>query len=190
MTIDGEVVEDVGRKILPGQTLTLADRAQAKLETALSIVFHKPRGIVSSQPEPGQTPAVRLLTREAMWGQAGRVPGPDGKLAPLGRLDMESRGLLLMSEDGVLAKAIIGPAAHMEKEYRVAVMGELTDAKIALLRHGLQLDGRQLRPAEVDVLLGDATKARQTLGWEPTISLEEMIREMVDVDLERRRRAA
>src|SRR3954469_17514135 len=46
------------------------------------------------------------------------------------------------------------------------------------------------RPAEVDVLLGAATKARQTLGWEPTISLEEMIREMVDVDLERRRRAA
>src|SRR3982751_3160615 len=99
VTIDGEVVEDVGRKILPGQTLTLADRAQAKLETALSIVFHKPRGIVSSQPEPGQTPAVRLLTREAQWGQGGRVPDTDSKLAPLGRLDMESRGLLLMSED-------------------------------------------------------------------------------------------
>ncbi|MEO6339750.1 MAG: pseudouridine synthase [Caulobacteraceae bacterium] len=152
VTIDGEVVEDVGRKILPGQTLTLADKAQARLETALSIVFHKPRGIVSSQPEPGQTPAVRLLTREAMWGQSTRVPDLDSRLAPLGRLDMESRGLLLMSEDGVLAKAIIGPAAHLEKEYRVAVMGELTDAKIALLRHGLQLDGRQLRPAEVDLI--------------------------------------
>jgi len=152
VTIDGEVVEDVGRKILPGQTLTLADRAQAKLETALSIVFHKPRGIVSSQPEPGQVPAVRLLTREAQWGQGGRVPGLDSKLAPLGRLDMESRGLLLMSEDGVLAKAIIGPASHLEKEYRVAVMGELTDAKIALLRHGLELDGRQLKPAEVDLI--------------------------------------
>ncbi len=152
VTIDGEVVQDVGRKILPGQTLTLADRAQARLETALSIVFHKPRGIVSSQPEPGQTPAVRLLTREAQWGQDGRVPGPDSKLAPLGRLDMESRGLLLMSEDGVLAKAIIGPASHLEKEYRVAVMGELTEAKLALLRHGLQLDGRQLRPAEVDLI--------------------------------------
>ena len=152
VSIDGEVVEDVGRKILPGQTLTLADRAQAKLETALSIVFHKPRGIVSSQPEPGQTPAVRLLTRETQWGQGGRVPGPDSKLAPLGRLDMESRGLLLMSEDGVLAKAIIGPASHLEKEYRVAVMGDLTEAKIALLRHGLQLDGRQLKPAEVDLI--------------------------------------
>jgi 23S rRNA pseudouridine2604 synthase len=152
VSIDGEVVEDVGRKIDPGQTLTLADKAEKALTSAMTILIHKPRGIVSSQPEPGQTPAVRLLTRDAQWPPYGAVPDRDSKLAPVGRLDMESRGLLLMSEDGVVAKAVIGPQSNLEKEYLVAVMGELTDEKLDLLHHGLELDGRQLRPAEVSVV--------------------------------------
>jgi 23S rRNA pseudouridine2604 synthase len=152
VSIDGEVVSDPGRKILPGQTLVLADKAQSQLGAQMSIVLHKPKGVVSAQPEPGQVPAVRLLTRDALWAPSRIIPGLDSKLAPVGRLDMDSRGLLLLSEDGVLAKAVIGPASDLEKEYRVAVMGELTDAKIALLRHGLELDGRQLKPAEVDLI--------------------------------------
>ena len=152
VSIDGETVSDVGRKILPGQTLVLADKAEAQLGAQMSVILHKPRGIVSAQPEPGQTPAVRLLTRDRLWAPSKVIPGADTKLAPVGRLDMESRGLLLLSEDGVLAKAVIGPASDLEKEYRVAVIGELTDAKIALLRHGLELDDRKLKPAQVELI--------------------------------------
>ncbi len=152
VSIDGEAVSDPGRKILPGQTLVLADRAESQLGSQMSIVLHKPRGIVSAHPEPGQTPAVRLLTREALWGGPATVPRADTRLAPVGRLDMDSRGLLVMSEDGVLAKALIGPASGMEKEYRVFVMGEITPDKLDLLRHGLELDGRALRPAKVDLI--------------------------------------
>jgi 23S rRNA pseudouridine2604 synthase len=152
VSIDGETVSDPGRKILPGQTLVLADRAQSQLHAQMSVVLHKPRGIVSAHPEPGQTPAVRLLTRQALWGGPAPVPRADTRLAPVGRLDMESRGLLVLSEDGVLAKALIGPASDLEKEYWVFVMGELTPAKLALLRHGLELDERKLRPAEVEVI--------------------------------------
>jgi 23S rRNA pseudouridine2604 synthase len=152
VSIDGETVADPGRKILPGQTLVLADKAEHRLGAQMSILLHKPRGIVSAQPEPGQTPAVRLLTRDRLWGPLASVPGPDSKLAPVGRLDMDSRGLLVLSEDGVLAKAMIGPASTLEKEYRVFVMGEITGAKLGLLRHGLELDGRKLRPAEVEVI--------------------------------------
>jgi 23S rRNA pseudouridine2604 synthase len=152
VSIDGETVHDVGRKILPGQTLALADQAEHLLDAQMSIILHKPKGIVSAQPESGQIPAVRLLTRDALWAPSKTIPGPDSKLAPVGRLDMDSRGLLILSEDGVLAKAVIGPASDLEKEYRVAVMGEITDAKIARLRHGLALDGRQLKPAEVDLI--------------------------------------
>ena len=108
-------------------------------------------GIVSSQPDPGQIPAVRLLTREALWGPGDTIPGRDSKLAPVGRLDMDSRGLLIMSEDGVVAKAVIGPESDLEKEYVVRVFGNVTDSKIALLRHGLELDERKLRPAKVTV---------------------------------------
>lgn len=154
VSIDGAVVEDVGRKILPGQTLTLADDATADLGAALTLMFHKPVGIVSAQPDPGQIPAVRLLTRQALWGDSPTIPDRDSKLAPVGRLDMDSRGLLILSEDGVVAKAVIGPGSDLEKEYRVRVIGNVTDEKIAKLRHGLELDGRKLRPAKV-TLAGD-----------------------------------
>lgn len=154
VSIDGEVVEDVGRKILPGQTLVLADRATAKLDAAVTYMIHKPRDVVSAQPDPGQVPAARLLTRANLWGPAKGVAIPQSGdlLPPVGRLDKDSRGLLLLSSDGVVAKAVIGPTSDLEKEYRVAVMGELTEEKIALLRHGLSLDGRALRPAEVDLI--------------------------------------
>jgi 23S rRNA pseudouridine2604 synthase len=151
VSIDGEVVTDSGRKILPGQTLTLSDSGGP---AALSVVLHKPMGIVSAQPEPGQTPAVRLLTRSALVGESPQVPDRDTRLAPLGRLDMDSRGLLLLSDDGVLAKAIIGPLSDLEKEYLVRVTGKITPEKIARLCHGLSMDGRQLKPAKVSVVQG------------------------------------
>lgn len=149
VSIDGATVADPGRKIEKGQTLTLADRAEAQLSGALTVVLHKPVSIVSAQPEPGQVPAVRLLTREALIGDSSVIPDANTRLAPVGRLDMDSRGLLILSEDGVVAKAVIGPDSDMEKEYLVRVAGEITEAKLARLRHGLALDGRQLKPARV-----------------------------------------
>jgi 23S rRNA pseudouridine2604 synthase len=62
---------------------------------------------------------------------------------------MDSRGLLLLSRDGVLAKAVIGPQSRLDKEYQVRVTGRIDQGKIALLRHGLELDGRKLKPAKV-----------------------------------------
>ena len=109
VSIDGERVDDVGRKIAPGQTLTLNDSAESQLGASLTVVINKPVGIVSAQPEGKQVPAIRLLTREALVGTSPSIPGRDASLAPLGRLDMDSRGLLLLSDDGVLAKAVIGP---------------------------------------------------------------------------------
>ena len=152
VSIDGETVTDVGRKIEQGQSLVLADRAQARLTSALSVMIHKPAGIVSAQPDPGQIPAVRLLTRAALVGRSPTIPGRDSRLAPVGRLDKDSRGLLILSEDGVVAKAVIGPQATLEKEYRVSVIGEITPDKLDRLRHGLTLDDRRLKPARVRMI--------------------------------------
>lgn len=151
VAIDGEVVKDAGRKIQPGQTLVLSDGEGA---APLSVVLHKPMGVVSAQPEPGQIPAVRLLTKAALVGDSPTIPDRDTRLAPLGRLDMDSRGLLILSDDGVLAKAIIGPESDLEKEYLVRVTGKITPEKIARLCHGLSMDGRQLKPAKVSVVDG------------------------------------
>jgi 23S rRNA pseudouridine2604 synthase len=144
--IDGVSVTDPGRKIETGQVLELSDEA---LSAQATYVLHKPVGVVSAQPERGQVPAARLLTRAAAWDKHAAVPDPRAPLAPLGRLDLDSRGLLLLSQDGVLAKAVIGPDSALDKEYLVRVDGALEARKIALLRHGLTLDGRALRPAQV-----------------------------------------
>lgn len=148
--VDGETVAEPGHKIAPGQTMELAGKATQKLDDQLTVVLHKPIGYVSAQPEPEQTPAIRLATKDNLVGSAPKLPGRNTNFAPLGRLDMDSRGLLLLSEDGVLAKAIIGPSSDLEKEYLVTVKGQITPQSIAKLRHGLSLDGRRLKAAKVD----------------------------------------
>lgn len=147
--IDGARVDDAGRKIEKGQTLTLKEAASAQLGAQLTAVIHKPVGVVSAHPEPGQVEAARLLTPANLIG-AGAAPKADASLPPLGRLDRDSRGLLLLSEDGVLAKAVIGPESTLDKEYLVRVAGEITPLALRKLRHGLELDGRELKPAHVE----------------------------------------
>jgi 23S rRNA pseudouridine2604 synthase len=149
VAIDGETVSDPGRKIARGQTLTLRDAAGAALGAQLTVIVHKPVGVVSAHPEPGQTEAAQLLTAQNLW--RAHIEAPRGKsLPPLGRLDRDSRGLLLLSEDGVLAKAVIGPGSTLDKEYLVRVDGRIDARMLMRLRHGLVLDGRALRRAEVE----------------------------------------
>ena len=148
VTIDGESVTDAGRKIEPGQTLTLNDRGEAALASGVTILIHKPLGYVSGQPEPDKIPAVRLLTAENLIGE-GVPPAEDASLPPIGRLDEDSRGLLMLSSDGVVAKAVIGPQSRLDKEYLVRFEGDVSEKKLALLRRGLMLDGRILKYARV-----------------------------------------
>ena len=148
VSIDGEVVTDAGRKIEPGQTLTLSDGAESTLAAGVTIVMHKPLGYVSGQPEPDKIPAVRLITDANRIGE-GVTPADDHSLPPIGRLDEDSRGLLMLSSDGVVAKAVIGPESRLDKEYLVRVAGDVTEKKLNLLRHGIMLDGRQLKHARV-----------------------------------------
>ena len=150
VSIDGESVTDAGRKILPGQTLTLDQGGASQLDARVAVIYNKPVGIVSGQPEPGEIPAASMIRRTNVFGPAEVFPDRNTGLAPVGRLDKDSHGLLILSNDGVLAKAIIGPQSDLEKEYHVRVRGKLFEAKIEWLRHGLELDGRKLKPAKVD----------------------------------------
>ncbi|MDX2275256.1 MAG: pseudouridine synthase [Hyphomonadaceae bacterium] len=160
ISIDGARVDDPGRKIEPGQTLTLQD---GKRRTPISVVLNKPIGFVSAQPEGDQIPAARLLTaanlqadRASSDAHAGlkargpvHMPTKHTSLAPLGRLDQDSRGLLVLSEDGVLAKALVGEMSALDKEYLVRVEGRIDENKLELLRHGLVLDHRKLKRAKI-----------------------------------------
>jgi 23S rRNA pseudouridine2604 synthase len=174
--IDGERVEDPGRKILPGQTIEVSDAGQPQI----SVVINKPVGIVSAQPEGDQIPAARLLTRANLVGATNNMPTKTTSLPPLGRLDQDSRGLLLLSEDGVLAKALIGPESKLDKEYLVRVAGRIDDKKLALLRHGLSLDGRQLKPAKIEQV--EPQRLRFTLMEGRNRQIRRMC-ELVDLDV-------
>jgi len=138
-------------------------------------MINKPVGIVSSQPEGEQVPAVRLLTRANRQGGSGKGPGRGTRLAPLGRLDQDSRGLLILSEDGVLAKAVIGPDSRLPKEYIVRIRGEVSQETIARLRHGLSLDGRRLKRAHVERI------EHQTLRFILNEGRNRQIRRMCDL---------
>ena len=151
VSIDGVRVDDPGRKIEAGQTLVLADDAEAG-QGAFTAVLNKPVGDRLRPAGAGPGSRRAPADRARPWSATSTlIPDRDTSLAPLGRLDMDSRGLLLLSSDGVLAKAIIGPESELEKEYLVRVFGTVTDRKLAQLRFGLTLDGRQLKPAKIQL---------------------------------------
>jgi 23S rRNA pseudouridine2604 synthase len=186
VSIDGETVQEAGRKIERGQTLTVADDASVSAGGPLTVVLNKPVGVVSGQPEPGEVPAIRLLTPQSLWADfSGATPGPDSRLPPAGRLDKDSHGLLILSEDGVVAKAVIGPTSEVDKEYLVRVSGTLNNRKIRMLRHGLRLDGRDLKPARVDVVEGQLLRFVLKEGRNRQIRRMCDLVELVVADLQR-----
>ena len=119
----------------------------------VTILLNKPIGYVSGQAEQGYKPAITLVNAESRF-QGDKSPQRFSPaqlkgLAPAGRLDIDSTGLLVLTQDGRIAKLLIGEDSRIEKEYLVRVEGKLPDKGLALLRHGLSLDGAPLRPAKV-----------------------------------------
>jgi 23S rRNA pseudouridine2604 synthase len=151
--VDGVRVSELGTKVAPDCTIKLDAQANTRQAQRVTILLHKPIGYVSGQPEPGYKPAVVLIRPENCW-QDGRAslafhPLHLKSLAPAGRLDIDSTGLLVMTQDGRVAKQLIGDHSEIEKEYLVRVAGRLDERGLALLNHGLTLDEHKLRPAKV-----------------------------------------
>lgn len=150
--VDGEKVDVLGTKVSPQARVTLDAQALRSQKSLATILLNKPVGYVSAQPEPQYTPAVKLLTPENQFGTSKQKltrESFDG-LAVAGRLDIDSQGLLIFTQDGRIAKQIIGENSDIEKEYLVRVEGRLPKDKLQLLRHGLELDGKPLLPAVVE----------------------------------------
>lgn len=150
--VDGQRVTELGTRADSSAKITLAPEARVRQDERVTILLHKPVGYVSGQPEPGYEPAVVLVGRDTQWREAGASPFQGSHLkglAPAGRLDIDSTGLLVLTQDGRIARQLIGDDSEIEKEYLVRVHGELTDEGLRLLNHGLSLDGKALRPAKV-----------------------------------------
>jgi len=153
VSVDGEPVAVLGTKVDPAQTITLDKQARADQGRRVTLLLNKPIGYVSSQPEQGYRAAVSLIDARSRF-HSDRSPQRFSStqlrgLAPAGRLDIDSQGLLVLTQDGRIAKQLIGQDSTVEKEYLVRVEGRLSEEGLRLLNHGLRLDGAALRPARV-----------------------------------------
>jgi 23S rRNA pseudouridine2604 synthase len=159
--VNGVVAQMV--KVLHSDRIEVERQAAAQQREQVTILMNKPVGYVSGQPEDGHESAVVLINERSRWVQ-DRAPirfNPQQLrgLAMAGRLDIDSTGLLVLTQDGRVARQLIGEDSGMEKEYLVRVrLGECTTdvqkalpaEQLARLRHGLSLDGKALKPAQVD----------------------------------------
>lgn len=151
--VDGVVVDVLGSRVLPTQRIELDKRAATAQMQRVTVLLNKPVGFVSGQAEHGYKPAWLLVTPENRY--VGDRSGIEFNkrhlhgLAPAGRLDIDSVGLLVLTQDGRIAKKLIGEDSGVEKEYLVRVEGTLSPEQLKLLNHGLSLEGQALKPAKV-----------------------------------------
>lgn len=194
------VVATMGMQVLPDVRIEVTKAAQGQQANQVTILINKPLGLVSGQAEDGHQPAIALVQPQNRWAEDNArffFHGSQLKsLVPAGRLDIDSTGLLVLTQDGRVARQLIGEDSTMEKEYlvRVAYTGVSNAAaansaaathaplrapgrpaaptqlsriddhdpitsdvqsvfpkdKLALLRHGLSLDGHALKQAQVE----------------------------------------
>jgi 23S rRNA pseudouridine2604 synthase len=153
----------LGQRATPDAHIDIDPRARQEQAERVTVLLHKPVGLVSGQAEDGYEPAISIVRESTRWA-ADKLPrrfhpGQLRGLAPAGRLDIDSTGLLVLTQDGRMAKLLIGDDSQVEKEYLVRVAygaegsghpsAQLPSADLHRLRHGLHLDGRALRPARV-----------------------------------------
>jgi len=161
--VDGLVVSELGSRVLATQRVTIDPRARRAQAEQVTVLLNKPVGFVSGQAEDGHRPARVLVTPDRRWREDRSpirfTPQHLKSLVPAGRLDIDSVGLLVLTQDGRIARQLIGEDSDVEKEYLVRVASppgtRLPADKLALLGHGLALEGEALRPARVEWLNDD-----------------------------------
>ena len=157
LQVDGNVVCELGTQVDDDCQVVVDPQAQEYQKQLLTILLNKPIGYVSSQPEKNYKPAVSLIKRQAQY-QSQELPDtrtinwPINGLAPAGRLDIDSSGLLVFTQDGRIARKLIASDSQIEKEYLVRVDKPMRAGQIKRLSHGLKLDDIILQKAIVEPL--------------------------------------
>ncbi len=156
--VDGVILETLGTRIKPDAEIVISGYAYEQQAEQVTILLNKPVGFVSGQAEDGYEPAIVLVHPDNEWMDDPEINQHHSKyfqrgflhgLAPAGRLDIDSTGLLVLTQDGRVARHLIGEDSSVEKEYLVRVEGELSDDDMQRLNHGLSLDGERLKAAKV-----------------------------------------
>jgi 23S rRNA pseudouridine2605 synthase len=168
VTVNGDTPPPGGQLVRPGEDVVAVDGAEVRPAPAEHhyLAVNKPAGYLSAVSDRSRRPVVTSLVK----GRAGAE-----RLHPVGRLDLDSRGLILLTDDGELSFRLQHPRHHVDKEYEVVVRGKPTEAALDKLRNGVELEEGRTAPSTVKLLGGgpDAgtTRLRVVLrqGWKRQI---------------------
>jgi 23S rRNA pseudouridine2605 synthase len=139
--VDGAPVTEMGVKVDPSrQQITVNGKPLPGSEKKITLLLNKPMGYVTTMSDPQGRPIVSSL-----------VKAIDQRLFPVGRLDLDTEGALLMTNDGELAQRLLHPKFEINKTYQVTIRGQITPQTIHALEQGIDLDGRQTWPAQLTV---------------------------------------
>jgi 23S rRNA pseudouridine2605 synthase len=141
VTVDGKVVTRPGLKVDPEQTEITVDGKQVLQEEKIYILLNKPPGYVTTMSDPQGRPIVTDL-----------LPGIKYRVFPVGRLDLDSEGALILTNDGALGNKVLHPSFEVNKTYEATVKGGPNTAELQRLARGIMLDGLKTWPAKLRVL--------------------------------------
>jgi 23S rRNA pseudouridine2605 synthase len=149
VTVNGTTVRTLGTRALPTDRIRIDDRALPTRRDPLHIVVNKPAGVVTTTKDPEGRPTILQM-----------LPSGLSRLFPVGRLDLQSTGLVLLTNDGALAAVLTHPRYHVPRTYRVKVSGAPDERALARLRRGVRLDDGPTGPVEVTI-----EQRRPTKTW-------------------------
>jgi 23S rRNA pseudouridine2605 synthase len=149
VTVNGKTITALGTRAQPTDRILVDGKPLPPRPEPLYVMLHKPAGVVTTMRDPEGRPTVREL-----------LPRPLARLFPVGRLDVQSTGLVLLTNDGELALRLTHPRHHVARAYRVKVSGRPDEHALARLRSGIRLEDGPAEPAQVTV-----EKALPTKSW-------------------------
>lgn len=136
------VTASIGDKVTPKHDkVTVSGKKAVSVKKSVYIMLNKPRGFITTMSDEHDRKCVAEL-----------VKGINTRVYPVGRLDRESEGLLIMTNDGEFANALTHPSKHVSKTYRVTIRPEITKEQATAFRNGIEIDGRMTAPADLRIL--------------------------------------
>lgn len=154
VSVGGEIVRVLGVRVDPERDVIAVDGRAIGAEPLTYVLFHKPRGVVSTMSDPEGRPAVAEYVRDV-----------GARVVPVGRLDYQTSGVLILTNDGALARRLLHPSQGVLKEYLLKVHGRVDAGGLSRFRESIEIDGRSTRPASVELTRteGDKTWLRLVL---------------------------
>jgi 23S rRNA pseudouridine2605 synthase len=146
VTVDGVTVTEMGLKVDPiRQQITFDNKPIIRVPKKVYVRLNKPKGYVTTMNDPQGRPIVTSLLKDIKQ-----------RLYPVGRLDLETEGALLMTNDGDLAQRVIHPSFEVKKTYLAVIKGRISQDKLRALEEGIELDGQVTWPAKLSVSKTDS----------------------------------